>query len=139
MTPWPKNTLHATGASAPPPVAIGQHGALMKSIHYLILALILSAVAVFADSLVDEPGVSNGYNIIHLPVVKVFTAKDGEHRFLAYLVKWKGSEVIVSDVLARSTYKVGDTIPIVVMKTSLDQKDGTRINTLAFTVGNSDD
>lgn len=118
---------------------VKQQGTLMKSTYCLILALILSAIAVFAaDSVSVEPGVSS-YNIIHLPVLKVFAAKEGEHRFLAYLVKWNGSEVIVSDVLARSAYKVGDSIPIVVMKTGLDQKDGSKIYTLSFTVGRPDD
>jgi len=112
----------------------------MKYTHYLILALILSAVAVLAaDSLIVEPGVSSSHDVVQLPVLKVFTAKDGEHSFLAYLVKWKGAEVIVSDTLARSSYKVGDTLPVLVMKTSHDKKDGTKIHALAFCVGRPDD
>src|SRR5689334_5008694 len=112
----------------------------MKYTHCLILALILSAVTVFAaDSLVVAPGITSSYDVVQLPVLKIFTAKDGEHSFLAYLVKWKGAEVVVSDTLARSSYKVGDTLPVLVMKTSLDKKDGTKIHTLAFSVGRPDD
>jgi len=112
----------------------------MKYKHCFILALILSAFTAFAgDSLDVAPGISSSYDVVQLSVLKVFTAKDGENRFLAYLVKWKGSEVIVSDTLARSAYKVGDTMPVLVMKTSLDKKDGTKIHTLAFAVGRPDD
>jgi len=57
-------------------------------------------------------------------VLKVFSAAEGEHRFIAYLVKWKGFEVIVSDDLARSEFKVGDTIRFIAQRINLAQATG---------------
>lgn len=48
-------------------------------------------------------------------VLKVFSAKDGDARFRAYLVKWKGQEVIASDPLVKSDYQVGDTVTVLVI------------------------
>jgi len=48
-------------------------------------------------------------------VLKVFSAKDGDAVFRAYLVKWKGQEVIASDPLAKSDYKVGEMITVLAM------------------------
>lgn len=77
-------------------------------------------------------GGSSTYRDVRLSVLKVYSAEDGEHHFVAYLVKWKGSEVIVSDPVRRSTYGVGDEIPVLVVKTSLVKKDGIKINGLSF-------
>jgi hypothetical protein len=48
-------------------------------------------------------------------VLKVFSAKDGEAIFRAYVVEWKGQEVVVSDTLAKTKYNVGDTVGVLVM------------------------
>jgi hypothetical protein len=52
---------------------------------------------------------------VQLKVVRVFSAKDGDAIFRAYLVNWKGQDVVVSDSLAKSNYKEGDTITVLVM------------------------
>lgn len=49
-------------------------------------------------------------------VLKVFSATDEGHVFRAYLVEWKGQEVIVDDRLVKTTYAVGDTLTVLVMK-----------------------
>jgi len=56
------------------------------------------------------------YETAELKVLKVFSAKDGESIFLAYLVEWKGQEVIVDDTLAKTNYRAGDMITVLVMK-----------------------
>ncbi len=48
-------------------------------------------------------------------VLKVFSAKDGDAVFRAYLVKWKGQEVIASDPLVMTDYQVGDQITVLVI------------------------
>lgn len=53
------------------------------------------------------------------PVLKVYSAEEGGHRFVAYLVKWKNCEVVVSDPLARSQFHEGDKINFMVQKVSL--------------------
>lgn len=52
---------------------------------------------------------------LDLKVLKVYSAKDGEALFRAYVVNWKGQEVIVSDTLVRTKYKEGDTITVLAM------------------------
>ena len=70
---------------------------------------------------------------LELTVIKVFSAKDGDAIFRAYLVKWKDQEVIVSDSLARSNYKEGDTITVLAMNHPYPQgKEPHRL--LAFTI-----
>jgi hypothetical protein len=66
-------------------------------------------------------------------VLKVFAAKDGAAVFRAYLVSWKGQEVIVSDPLVKAEYKEGDSIPVLAMNHPFPQgKEPHRL--LAFTV-----
>ena len=48
-------------------------------------------------------------------VLKVFSAKDGDALFRAYLVKWKGQETIASDPLVMSDYSVGETIKVLAL------------------------
>jgi beta-lactamase regulating signal transducer with metallopeptidase domain len=48
-------------------------------------------------------------------ILKVYAAKDGEAIFHAYVVTWKGYEVVVEDPLAKSNYKEGDTIKVLPM------------------------
>jgi hypothetical protein len=70
---------------------------------------------------------------LELKVLKVFEAKDGEAVFRAYLVRWKNQEVIVSDPLARSNHKEGDTITVLAMNHPFPQgKEPYRL--LGFTV-----
>ncbi|QDU91237.1 hypothetical protein Pla175_46570 [Pirellulimonas nuda] len=66
---------------------------------------------------------------IEAPVLKIFSANDGDHKFVAYLVSWKGAEVIVSDPLAKSEYKPGDTITFLASRT-----DSPRYAALSFTL-----
>lgn len=48
-------------------------------------------------------------------VLQVFFAHDGDAIFRAYLIEYKGQQVIASDTLAKSDYKVGDSIRVLVM------------------------
>lgn len=52
-------------------------------------------------------------------MLKVFSAEQRGHRFIAYLVKWNDVEVIVSDPLARSKFQEGDTIRFMAHRISL--------------------
>jgi len=66
-------------------------------------------------------------------VLKVFAAKDDKAIFRAYLVTWKDQEVVVSDTLAKSDYKEGDTISVLAMNHPFPQgQESYRL--LAFTV-----
>ena len=67
------------------------------------------------------PGVKSTSERAEAQVLKVYSCKDGDHKFIAYAVKWKDNEVIVSDTLAISDFKVGDSIRFLVMRTHLEK------------------
>ena len=56
-----------------------------------------SVPTVVADSVNEDKIQSQSFEG---KIVKVFTAKDGEALFRAYVVTWKGNEVVVQDPLA---------------------------------------
>lgn len=111
--------------------------AFMKSnTLWLLLVLTVSGLVAFAaETLTVAPGITSSYDVVQSPVLKVYTAKDGKHRFVAYLVKWNDSEVIVSDPLAQSDYKVGNTISFLAQKTTVEKKDSGTVDSLSFTLG----
>jgi len=49
-------------------------------------------------------------------ILKVYSVDDQGAKFRAYVIKHKGSDVIVSDDLAKTDYKVGDKIDYVAMR-----------------------
>lgn len=57
-----------------------------------------------------------GWEVVPLKVRKVYAMEDNGHRFRSYLVEWAGQEVIVSDTLAKTSYKEGDLMRTLVMK-----------------------
>ena len=57
-----------------------------------------------------------GHERAELQVLKVFSARDGDAVFRAYMVNWKGQEVVVKDTLAKTDYHVGDSAVVLVMK-----------------------
>ena len=73
------------------------------------------------------------FDQVEAPVLKVFSAEDNGHRFVAYLVNWKGADVIVSDPLARSQFKEGDRIQFLAQKISLPAPPN-RVSVLNFTL-----
>jgi hypothetical protein len=78
-------------------------------------------------------GTQSSHDMEEAPVLKVFSAENGGHRFVAYMVKWKGNNVIVSDPLARSNYHEGDKISFMAHKLKLP---GSRmaVSSLSFTL-----
>ena len=110
---------------------------IMKAYRIWMLAFLAVSgfVILAAESLIVTPGASNSYEVVQSAVLKVYTAKAGEHRFIAYVVKWKDTEVIVSDPLGKSDYKVGDKIPFLAQKVTVENKGSTPAGALAFTLG----
>jgi hypothetical protein len=78
-------------------------------------------------------GTESKYEIVEAPVLKVFSAEEGKHRFVAYLVKWKGQEVVASDTLARSNHRVGETIRFMAQTVSMGNGE-RQVNSLSFMV-----
>lgn len=77
--------------------------------------------------------VQSTFDTVEAPVLKVFSAEEGGYRFVAYLVKWKGFEVIVSDPLAKSHFREGDKLHFMAQKVSLPGSP-KQVSTLNFTL-----
>ncbi len=94
----------------------------MKFKH--ILALTLFA-AITSFNLIAEDAKPVGTNAltakapsherINTKVLKVFSATHSNAVFKAYLISWKGQEVVVSDTLAMTEYEEGDVIPVLAL------------------------
>ncbi len=100
---------------------------------WLVVFLTLAAWPLWSA----EPAVAAEEKIpperLQLKVERVYAAAEGAARFRAYVVKWKGQEVVVSDGLAQTDYKVGDTITVLAMNHPFPQgREDHRL--LAFVV-----
>jgi hypothetical protein len=101
----------------------------MKNLRPLFFALLCSLPLAAAEKAPANPPApsapaatrSGTHEAVELVVLKVFAAHDGDAIFRAYVVKWKEQEVIVSDTLAKSNYREGDTIRVLVMKNPFPQ------------------
>ncbi len=107
----------------------------MKSACLVLVLLFAAPVfgtneAAISTSTATTPAVGS-YETIETKVLKVYVAKDGNAEFRAYVVMWKGQEVVVSDLLARSNFKEGDTIKILAMRHGL-ALDGKQTEALSF-------
>lgn len=73
------------------------------------------------------------YETVQAKVLKVFAVEDNGAIFRAYQVKWKDFDVVVSDILARSNKKEGDTITFTVNRMELHSR-GNPTNVLSFMI-----
>ncbi len=78
-------------------------------------------------------GVDSSYEVFHAPVKKIFATTDGRHRFVAYVVDRNGTEVIVSDTLAKSRFQVGDSISVIAHKVTISKATGD-VASLSFSL-----
>lgn len=104
----------------------------------LFLSLLLTACPVIeasAQSSSAIPDVQSDYETLQAPVIKVYSVKQGDFKFTAYVVNWKDAEVIVSDPLAGSDFKAGDTIQFMAQRVHL-KKSGVDVSSLNFTLLN---
>ncbi len=88
----------------------------------LSLGVLLMAVSCF-----KMPKTS--YTTVKAKVLKVYSATDAGHNYVAYVVDRSGTEVVINDAMGKSAHKVGDTIEY------LDQKmDMAGHKSLMFTL-----
>jgi len=85
---------------------------MKKKLLLAIAVTVLSTVGWIAA----HPLASPEWERENLKVLKVFSAHDGDAVFREYLVNWRDQEVVAKDPLVMTDYKVGDTIPVLVMK-----------------------
>ena len=98
----------------------------VQSLRWSLVWAVFLCIIVLADC--SPPKTS--FTVTKATVLKVYSATDPTgHRFISYVVDRGGDEIVVSDTLAKSTYKVGDTIEY------LDQKiEVSGVKTLNFTI-----
>lgn len=88
-----------------------------------------AAVAVVCLAVAGDDDISSSTNAapvgakgksesVQAKVVKVFAAEDNGAKFRAYQVQWKGSDVIISDMLAKTDRNEGDLLTFRVNRTA---------------------
>ena len=91
----------------------------MKASLSAILIAILVANAVLAQQApvpALPPGASASTETGEAEVLKVYAMEEQGAKFRAYVIKYKGNEVIVSDDLAKTNMKVGDKLSFVAIR-----------------------
>lgn len=108
---------------------------------YFLLCALLPAFLHAADaqpvpSDKMPPGVSSNYEVLQGKVLKVYKAQEGEAKFLAYVVEWKGQEVVVSDALSMTEYKEGDQLSFMVQAVEIEPQGQItkKVHSLNFAV-----
>jgi hypothetical protein len=93
----------------------------MKQYNQLILSVLACTLLLISGcrSLPSDHTDSSGFKEVQLEVLKVFSAKDGNHQFRSYLVEWKGQEVVLEDILVWTDYQVGDHADVLVIYSGL--------------------
>ena len=102
----------------------------------VVLLACCGVVALAAESLTVTGDGSNSWEVVQSDVLKVYSTRSGEYRFIAYVVKWKDAEVVVTDPLGKSDYKVGDKITFLAQKITIEKKHEMPITSLSFTLRN---
>ncbi len=94
---------------------------------------ILGMSHTYGQTPVLPKGTQGTFDTVEATVLKVFSVEQRGHRFIAYLVKWNDFDVIVSDPLARSNFREGDTIEFLAQRISLKNAP-VGVSTLNFTL-----
>ena len=103
----------------------------------IILATAISALT--ASSLCAQqrtpptPPVGMKSEQVEADILKVYSMEDQGAKFRAYVVKYKGNEVIVSDGMAMTNKQVGDKIKLTVFRQEASA-GAIKINALKFEV-----
>lgn len=79
------------------------------------------------------PGAKSGAESVDAEVVKVYSLDDQGATYRAYAIKYKGSEVIATDTMGTSNYKVGDKIKVIVARVEVPLPSG-KIKSIAFSI-----
>jgi hypothetical protein len=106
----------------------------MGRIPFIILSLAF-LVSAFAQSPPTSPtGVESTHEVAQGEVLKVYSAEQNEHRFVAYVVSWNGVEIVVSDPLANSHLQVGDKINFMSQQISINKNAEYPVDSLSFVI-----
>lgn len=102
----------------------------MRTLIIGILTVISLVTYAYGDNSKDltqleiPAGMTGNFGTVQSEVLKVFSAEDNGARFRAYQVKWKGQDIIVSDMFGTTDFQEGDTITF--MTQNIEVPDGQK-------------
>lgn len=102
------------------------------SAAFLAITIALTEVVVASEKN-ETVSPAGKHERVTAEVLKVFSATDSGSNFRAYVINWKGQEVIVSDVLVATDYKVGDKVSVLAMNIPFP-KDSAKPGLLSFVI-----
>lgn len=106
----------------------------MKSIPLLLLALTLPSIALAADQPAYKTESQAVSEIFTTTIARIYSAGEGESRFVAYVVTWKDREIVVTSLTPRhDAFAVGDTVRCA-MRQSLTGPDSHTKGRMFFTL-----
>jgi len=89
----------------------------MRNWFYCIVILLVLTTATGCDLL--RMGVNSSFTIEHAKVERAFHAEADGHRFVAYMVTWKATQVVVSDPLCKSNHREGEEITFMAQRIAI--------------------
>lgn len=108
----------------------------MREIYFACLMTAVFTQALCAQQFTPPalpPGVKGKGEAAEAEILKVYSMEDQGATFRAYVVKYKGNEVTVSDTLAATSKKVGDKITILATRVEVPFGD-RKIHSLSFQI-----
>jgi hypothetical protein len=108
----------------------------MKTVALAALMLVALARVTLAQQFTPPampPGAKAGSEMAEGEILKIYSMQDQGAKFCAYIVKYKGNEVVVGDTLANTTRKVGDKIKFIVARVEMPTPAG-KIHSMSFKI-----
>ena len=97
----------------------------MKKLTLLIIGIMLVSAAAFAaQKQTTPPPMPLGPETVEAKIIKVYSAEDNGVKFHAYVVNWKGQEIVLSDQMGMVNKKEGDTITFMVQRMGMPGPGG---------------
>ena len=105
---------------------------LLASLLLAVVTQTLSAQQFTPPAL--PPGAKSSTEMFDTDIIKVYSLDDQGASYRAYVVKYKGSEVVVGDTLAQNK-KVGDKIKVIVARVEMPlPAGGNKLHNMSFQI-----
>jgi hypothetical protein len=98
-----------------------------------LLCCLLSPISIPSSNADEAPSKKN-YTIETAQIAEVLKTEDAGFKFISYVVSWKNHRVVVSDPIADTDYKVGDTIKFMAHRQDLAETNATDRKILNFII-----
>ncbi len=111
----------------------------MRALTFGFFLVFILTTCAYADDTKDlnQMGIPGGmagcFGTVQSEVLQVFLAEDNGARFRAYQVKWKGQDIIVSDMFGTTDFKEGDIITFMAQNIEVPA-NGKKLKMLQFMI-----